>query len=682
MDDQNSQNANRDIFNFENVQGDVKVVNYDKQPRSRQEFNARKRLLNEMRTELAGRKPRHQAAMLNLGKEQQPHQVQRPWDVSVKVGEQRSFQLPSEISILEVFEEPTIGGKLLILGKAGSGKTTTLLELAQGLGDRAEMDSNAPIPVILELSSWQPLTKRSGFLGFGKQEETDPPIQEWILSQIQSKGISKKIGEQWIRYELVLLLDGLDEMQSERQTKCVKAINKFLDSEFSPLHLVVCSRNEEYENYEEILHLNGAICLKDLTIGQMKSYFTSINLGNFWESIKTSKTIVDFIHQPLFLAITSIAYKQIDVEEWKNCNSEQNNIDYLLGIYRIKMLTKITESNWYKKKQVPELGIQQDRLIRLAITMTKSKSKEFEVNTMNLDWLQSSSQVRLINHICAFLSFFILFLPFILIFKMNLLILLLSYLFSVYFYFSKPMIKGSMQLLIVWLILTPFIAIFPEETLLPYLAPFSITITILLFLFVWFPDHNADAVRDMDRNIKSPYSNFNGFKEKFIHSWGLKGSFVEFVEFINSNDSITFVLLVFVLFILGFVWGLTYPITVGGLFLLTWIAKFAIGLLTGILLPILLLLLILPIGFIILIVLILTQLFSLVWSELYNLLRRLTLRLFLGLNGDMPWNITRFLNYCTERLILQRVGNRYRFIHRLVQEHFASLEIQKFDKLN
>ncbi|HEY9863805.1 MAG: hypothetical protein RIG63_15740 [Coleofasciculus chthonoplastes F3-SA18-01] len=43
----------------------------------------------------------------------------------------------------------------------------------------------------------------------------------------------------------------------------------------------------------------------------------------------------------------------------------------------------------------------------------------------------------------------------------------------------------------------------------------------------------------------------------------------------------------------------------------------------------------------------------------------------------MPWNITRFLDYCTERLILQRVGNRYRFIHRLVQEHFANLEIQK-----
>ncbi|WP_317619520.1 hypothetical protein [Laspinema olomoucense] len=63
--------------------------------------------------------------------------------------------------------------------------------------------------------------------------------------------------------------------------------------------------------------------------------------------------------------------------------------------------------------------------------------------------------------------------------------------------------------------------------------------------------------------------------------------------------------------------------------------------------------------------------------ELYNFFRRFILRLTLWLTGQMPWNITRFLDYCTERLILQRVGDRYRFIHRLVQEHFANLEIQK-----
>ena len=65
------------------------------------------------------------------------------------------------------------------------------------------------------------------------------------------------------------------------------------------------------------------------------------------------------------------------------------------------------------------------------------------------------------------------------------------------------------------------------------------------------------------------------------------------------------------------------------------------------------------------------------FMDIYNLLRRYIFRIYLGMTGQMYWNITRFLDDCTERLILQRVGNRYRFIHRLVQEHFANLEIQK-----
>jgi hypothetical protein len=39
---------------------------------------------------------------------------------------------------------------------------------------------------------------------------------------------------------------------------------------------------------------------------------------------------------------------------------------------------------------------------------------------------------------------------------------------------------------------------------------------------------------------------------------------------------------------------------------------------------------------------------------------------------DIPWNYARFLNYANERLFLQRVGGRYRFIHDLLQEHLTS----------
>jgi hypothetical protein len=53
------------------------------------------------------------------------------------------------------------------------------------------------------------------------------------------------------------------------------------------------------------------------------------------------------------------------------------------------------------------------------------------------------------------------------------------------------------------------------------------------------------------------------------------------------------------------------------------------------------------------------------------------LRFILWQNGYIPWNYARFLNYATERMFLQRVGGRYRFIHRLLQEHFAQMELNQ-----
>ncbi|WP_407810258.1 NACHT domain-containing protein [Spirulina subsalsa] len=336
---------------------------------SKQEYRQRQSVLTQMQTEVESRLNQsiHRAAFVNLGKEQQPQQVQRPWDMSVKVGEQRSVQLPAQTTILDVFDNPTISGKFLILGKPGGGKTTTLLELAEALIERAEGDSDAPIPVILELSTWQEVTKRE-FPKFWEQKKYDPSIKEWVLSHLMSKGVSQEIGEQWLREkEFVLLLDGLDELQPERQAKCVRAINQFLEGEFSPLHLVVCSRKEEYEVYEEMLHLNGAICLEDLTNEQIRHYFTSVNLGEFWESIKGSEKIVDFIRQPLFLAVTSLAYQQIDVEEWQNCHM----IDYLLDVYIDRMLNRVPKV--YKKKR--SSGCFKETLNTL-ILLSKTRSVE------------------------------------------------------------------------------------------------------------------------------------------------------------------------------------------------------------------------------------------------------------------------------------------------------------------
>lgn len=51
-----------------------------------------------------------------------------------------------------------------------------------------------------------------------------------------------------------------------------------------------------------------------------------------------------------------------------------------------------------------------------------------------------------------------------------------------------------------------------------------------------------------------------------------------------------------------------------------------------------------------------------------------TLRFVLWCRGVAPWTYAAFLNYATERMLLQRVGGRYRFMHDLLRDHFAAME--------
>jgi hypothetical protein len=53
-------------------------------------------------------------------------------------------------------------------------------------------------------------------------------------------------------------------------------------------------------------------------------------------------------------------------------------------------------------------------------------------------------------------------------------------------------------------------------------------------------------------------------------------------------------------------------------------------------------------------------------------LQHFTLRFVLWCQGAIPWRYVRFLDHATERMLLQRIGGRYRFIHVLLRDHLAS----------
>ncbi len=58
-------------------------------------------------------------------------------------------------------------------------------------------------------------------------------------------------------------------------------------------------------------------------------------------------------------------------------------------------------------------------------------------------------------------------------------------------------------------------------------------------------------------------------------------------------------------------------------------------------------------------------------------IQHFTLRLILYFNNYIPWNYAHFLNYATDRIFLQKVGGGYIFIHRMLMEHFAQMELER-----
>ncbi|MGK7942219.1 MAG: NACHT domain-containing NTPase [Crocosphaera sp.] len=173
--------------------------------------------------------------------------------MQLKKGNQKVELLPSGTSIIDVYDrEQDIQGRLLILGNPGSGKSTALYKLAEILAIRANNDINHPIPLLFNLSSWT---------------SNYTTIKDWLIDELNVQhGLSKKLAKEYLEKELIIpLLDGLDELRSDRQSACVDAINDFLLRPNWKSPLVVCSRLKEFKLLNNRIRLKGSVILKPLS---------------------------------------------------------------------------------------------------------------------------------------------------------------------------------------------------------------------------------------------------------------------------------------------------------------------------------------------------------------------------------------------------------------------------------
>ena len=218
--------------------------------------------------------------------------------------------LPPGTSILHVYDEAT--NALLILGKPGAGKSTLLVELARQLVERAETDETYPLPVILPLSSWA--VKR-------------PPLHTWLAEQVaRIYDISKNIAQQWVNEDqLLLLLDGLDEMDEAARPACIVAINGY-HRDHLRLPLVVCSRQAEYEQASkgQRLALQNAVVVQPLTNEHVQAYLKQAGkpLSALRRALRTNQTLREIATTPLMVYVLSLTYQGLSVRQLSTQNEQ------------------------------------------------------------------------------------------------------------------------------------------------------------------------------------------------------------------------------------------------------------------------------------------------------------------------------------------------------------------------
>lgn len=121
------------------------------------------------------------------------------------------------------------------------------------------------------------------------------------------------LAQQWVdNQQILLLLDGLDEMEEIARPACIAAINLYHRERIAPL--VVCSRSQEYQtaSAHERLHLHSAVEVQPLTAIQMEEALQQI--GNAKEGLlaelMTNKELRELVRAPLWLNVILVTTRE------------------------------------------------------------------------------------------------------------------------------------------------------------------------------------------------------------------------------------------------------------------------------------------------------------------------------------------------------------------------------------
>ncbi|MEU5529762.1 NACHT domain-containing protein [Micromonospora chersina] len=234
----------------------------------------------------------YEEARIELGIAATADDRRHPWSLRASDRDGLTGSLDDRTSMSALFDQ--LDQAVVIVGAPGSGKTTTLLELARDLLDRADHDPDAPIPAVFNLSSWATLRR---------------PLDQWLVEQLTERyGIPAEQAAGWVAAgEILPLLDGLDEVAEQHRDACAEAIAAFHGRQ--PLTpIAVCCRQAEYARLRSELPLYGAVAIQPLDRSQIARYLDRPGLGGLRDALDADPELWKLADSPLMLSIMALAY--------------------------------------------------------------------------------------------------------------------------------------------------------------------------------------------------------------------------------------------------------------------------------------------------------------------------------------------------------------------------------------
>ena len=498
-------------------------------------------------------------------------------------------------------------------------------------------------------------------------------IEQWLIQELKDKyHVPKTWGKSWIKQEqLILLLDGLDEVKPGKRNACVRALNKFITAH-NITEMVVCSRVKDYEALTERLQLSSAICIQPLSSQKLYQHLDEEDdsLAGLKMLLQQDQKLEQFAQTPLILNIMSLAYQGWSKENLlKEFSSPQDRYKHLFDSYIKRMLHRRVNSPLKKKKNSSKYTRQEvlHWLSWLAKIMFNESQTVFLIENLQPSFLESIDEKRCYRFLSFLLLGSIVGLSFVMISAGGIMVskdifssdvevfsrLKSGIIYPVFYGFclgvpiliSQPKIttfehiswnwKISWQktkpmaifALIVGIIITIIYGLIQKQINLNEIISLlcgAIIVPIISATFDGLKNSELPNKKEPNQGICLSINNAIRF--------GLGGCFVV---------SILFVLLIV---IIGFLSGVSSSeIIKGGLIILI------IGLLFG-----------MTIGVIL----------GMIYGGT-TCIQHFSLRLILRCKGSIPCNYARFLDYASERLLMKKVGGGYVFYHRMLMEHFA-----------